>query len=65
MRGSKKQRCECADPGCPEHKGESDCELKATTVLYRSDMDGGRVAFCTGCAADAMDSGVFGAGGAA
>ena len=49
--------CECADPGCPGHKGTSDCFRKQQTVLYRIDMeDRTGVAFC---ADDAGDSGLF------
>jgi len=54
-------RCECADPGCPQHKGESECKrVNHVEVLFRVDMDdrtGTR--FCGRCADDAMESGLF------
>ena len=50
--------CECSDPGCPACKG--DCRRAAVVVLFRVDMDDSSgVAFCQGCADDAMDAGVF------
>ena len=52
--------CECSDPGCRVHKGQSECKLPVYETLYRVDMeDKTGVAFCGDCAQDAMDSGVF------
>jgi hypothetical protein len=57
---AKHARCECADPGCPVHKG-TDCGIVARLVtVRRSDMDdvtGTRM--CPACAEDALESGVF------
>lgn len=53
--------CECSDPGCPVHKGES-CDNKVTESdrLYRIDMqDFTGILFCEECAIDAFDSGLF------
>lgn len=53
-------KCECTDPGCPVHKGKSDCRNYARTIVYRVDMnDETGTAMCNRCADDAMDSGVF------
>ena len=50
--------CECADPGCPNCKG--DCSEKATRVLFRVDMeDHTGTLMCTECADDAYVSGLF------
>lgn len=53
--------CECADSGCPVHKGKRECTENPTCTVRRIDMDDGetRFAMCNGCAADALDSGVF------
>lgn len=52
------QKCMCSDPGCPACKGY--CNLAASTVVYRTDMeDESGSPMCTGCAVDAMESGVF------
>lgn len=51
--------CECSDPRCPAHAGAS-CEQVATATLYRVDMtDETGTAMCSGCADDAMGSGLF------
>jgi len=50
--------CECTDPGCPCCRGT--CKEPATLTAYRVDMhDETGVAFCEGCGADALESGVF------
>jgi hypothetical protein len=55
-----KRKCECADPGCPVHNGHSACENAARLKVYRIDMeDRTGTWMCDGCAADAMESGVF------
>ena len=52
--------CECADPGCPVHKGKSACDRTSKETLYRIDMtDETGTLMCFKCAGDAMDSGVF------
>ncbi len=52
------QVCECSDPGCPACKGE--CHHLASVVLYRIDMDDEvGAAFCSDCADDAMECGLF------
>jgi len=52
--------CECSDPGCPMHKGQSACTAPAKAILHRVDMDDETgTAMCEECAVDAMDSGVF------
>lgn len=51
-------RCECSDPGCPDHLGDL-CSHRATTMLRRIDFHEPYVLFCYECAADAIDSGVF------
>lgn len=52
--------CECADKGCPVHKGTSKCTNKATTNLRRVDMDDvSGTMFCEACAEDALESGLF------
>ncbi len=56
----KKPTCECSDPGCPEHKGESECPNNARTTVFRSDMeDRTGTPVCHACAEDCLDSGVF------
>lgn len=53
-------KCECGDHGCPVHKSHSRCPNRASTILYRSDMDDQTgTAMCDKCADDAMESGVF------
>ena len=53
-------KCECSDPGCPIHKGTSDCRNTASSILYRIDMeDNTGSAMCEGCADDAFESGLF------
>ena len=53
--------CECSDPGCEAHKGQSECKQPVAETLYRSDMeDRTGVEFCSDCAEDAASSGVFG-----
>jgi len=50
--------CECTDPGCKHCAGG--CADFFVTILYRVDMeDETGTAFCHGCAADALDSGLF------
>jgi len=57
---SKFPRCECADPGCPVHKGRESCDKFGRQILYRIDMeDESGTSFCSKCAEDAWDSGVF------
>jgi hypothetical protein len=52
-------RCECADPGCPVHRG-ADCTRKANALLRRIDMDDESGEYmCESCAEDALESGVF------
>lgn len=52
--------CECADPKCPVHYGQSQCVNRAAEILYRVDMeDRTGTAFCQECADDAFDSGMF------
>ena len=52
--------CECADPGCPAHKGVSDCAAKTACVLFRVDMDDETgTAMCEACAEDALKYDVF------
>ena len=52
--------CECSDRECPVHKGRPSCPRAGDTIVYRSDMeDRSGVLMCEGCAADALDSGVF------
>jgi hypothetical protein len=56
--------CKCADRGCPVHKG-TECTRMATrempiVTLYRVDMDDrSGTPFCSMCAEDAMESGLF------
>lgn len=53
-------QCECADRGCPVHKGNSVCKQSASTVVYRVDMeDRTGTRMCDGCASDALESGCF------
>lgn len=59
-RGAARGKCECADPGCPAHKGKSTCTGAGHQILRRVDMDdrtGTRM--CKACAADAYESGLF------
>jgi hypothetical protein len=50
--------CECSDPQCPACYG--DCDRPATSVLYRIDIDDViGTAFCSDCADDAFESGLF------
>lgn len=62
-RGVKKytHNCECCDPGCPVHKGKSQCKNKQRcTTFYRIDMeDLTGTKMCPGCGDDAMNSGLF------
>lgn len=52
--------CECSDPGCPVHKGESNCSKKAKYCLIRIDMDDQTgTLMCGDCADDALESGLF------
>jgi hypothetical protein len=52
--------CECADPGCPVHKGVDHCQMFAVMRLFREDMlDLTGVLFCQKCGEDALASGVF------
>ena len=56
-----KNPCECADKGCPAHRGKSSCDRAARFRMRRVDMeDRTGVLFCEPCADDAADSGVFG-----
>ena len=56
----KGKKCECSDPGCPKHTGQSYCTLKATRRLFRIDMeDRTGTAMCEKCFEDALDSGMF------
>lgn len=53
-------QCECSDHGCPVHNGWSACLENGEQILYRVDMnDETGTLFCAGCAADAMQSGLF------
>ncbi len=53
-------KCQCADPGCPKHTGISHCSFTAKTWLYRVDMeDESGTRMCSGCASDALESGLF------
>jgi hypothetical protein len=57
---TKRILCQCSDPGCPVHPNHSDCSRRATTTVYRVDMeDETGTPMCDRCAEDAMDSGVF------
>jgi hypothetical protein len=56
----KRVQCECGDPGCPVHKGTSNCPNLSSRKVFRSDMeDRSGTRMCNACADDAMDSGVF------
>lgn len=60
-----KQQCECSDPGCKSamHAGFSTCSNSGRIVLYRVDMeDQTGTLFCSACAGDAMESGLFDGG---
>ena len=61
MAGLQKHRCECSDPGCPKHKGESACLFDGRTqTVYRIDMeDRTGTRMCPDCAADCFESGLF------
>lgn len=61
MAGSRSHQCECSDPGCPVHKGQSKCSFVGrTTTLFRIDMeDRTGTRMCPACTSDAMDSGLF------
>ncbi len=55
--------CQCADHGCPVHRG-TDCPAMLTMAegqrLFRVDMDDfGGTRFCGPCAEDAMESGLY------
>ena len=59
------KKCECADKGCPVHKG-TDCRKTSADFetqmvrLYRVDMDDeAGTLFCDLCADDACESGLF------
>jgi hypothetical protein len=53
-------KCECSDSGCPAHNGASECNRKASVILYRVDMDDeSGTAFCGKCADDALSCGLF------
>lgn len=50
--------CQCSDRGCPCCKGK--CKSQALMFVHRTDMDDAEgTPMCEGCAADALDSGVF------
>jgi hypothetical protein len=52
--------CECADPNCPFHRGESECSKPVELQLFRSDMqDESGTLFCADCGTDALNSGLF------
>ena len=55
--------CDCADPRCPVHPGQSDCGRLATHALARIDMglhlNTEPIFACEGCAEDMLSSGVF------
>ena len=55
--------CECCDTECPECRGlhgRDGAQVETDSILYRIDMeDISGVAFCTECADDAMESGLF------
>jgi hypothetical protein len=52
--------CECADAGCPGHKGKNRCHYPVAHVMFRVDMeDKTGTAMCEGCATDAFESGLF------
>jgi phage/plasmid primase-like uncharacterized protein len=53
-------KCECTDPGCPVHPGKNNCTQAGKQRLYRIDMvDSSGTWFCSRCAADAMECGLF------
>ena len=53
-------KCECSDPGCQAHPGESECKRGARALLLRIDInDSDGTAMCRECASDALDSGLF------
>ena len=55
-----KNVCECADPGCPIHRGVSHCGESAVVTLKRIDMeDRAGTMMCRACADDALESGLF------
>jgi len=52
--------CECSGPGCPVHKGYSECFHRAQVTVFRTDMDDQTgTLMCADCATDALNSGVF------
>lgn len=52
--------CECTDPSCRTHRGQSHCTYHSEHLLYRIDMhDESGTAMCDGCADDAFSSGLF------
>ena len=55
------KHCECADTGCPIHPGKAcDAITNEVSLLYRVDMeDNSGVLFCSECAGEAQESGVF------
>lgn len=56
---TKRRRCECKEPNCPVHGGDS-CSSRAIVRLRRIDSHGEpHVEFCDECAAEAVDSGMF------
>jgi hypothetical protein len=60
MNTKTEDKCKCSDPGCPVHKGESQCDNRAIAILYRIDMeDQSGTLMCETCAGDALESGVF------
>ena len=57
-------KCECADPKCPVHEGDSKCTRDARLGilhrLFRIDMeDHTGTAMCPDCSDDAAFSGLF------
>lgn len=60
MAGSQSHACECSDRRCPAHPGKDCSKVGRTRTLYRVDMeDRTGTRFCSACASDAMDSGLF------
>lgn len=60
---AKQGLCECSDRQCPAHKDYSCAHRhgkRGQSVLYRVDMtDETGTLFCSDCADDAMESGLF------
>lgn len=54
-------KCECSDPGCKAHEGNSDCSKRGLVKVARYDYEtnGDHFRFCDECADDALESGVF------